>query len=183
MKQLAIPLGCQRTSTKWLVISSILWVKQLAIRLGCKRPQPSRWLSRKRGERSGGGEARRTNRCASFTLTIQVARSGRSSSSAIDTALSGKPCNSQPDSRHSRHVRQTLSAKLPNALHQYQTNADSALGVQRTLSRASDRRFSRCMLISVMRIVRNHDSLHFWRAGNLVLIRSHLHHKNAMPPH
>ncbi len=49
-------------------LSSILWVKQLAIRLGCKQPQPSRWLSRKRGERSEGGGARQTNRCASFML-------------------------------------------------------------------------------------------------------------------
>ena len=66
---LAIPLGCQKTTTKWLVISPTLWVKQLAIRPGCKRPQPSRWLFRKRGERSEGGGAGQTNRYASFALT------------------------------------------------------------------------------------------------------------------
>ena len=65
MKQLAIPLGCQKTTTKWLVISPTLWMKQLAIRLGCQKPQSSRWLSRKRGERSEGGGAGQTNRCAS----------------------------------------------------------------------------------------------------------------------
>jgi hypothetical protein len=32
MELLAIPLGCPKTATKWLVITSILWVKQLAIR-------------------------------------------------------------------------------------------------------------------------------------------------------
>ena len=51
-----------------LSLSSILWMKQLAIRLGCQRPQPSRWLSRKRGERSEGGGARQTNRYANFMI-------------------------------------------------------------------------------------------------------------------
>ena len=51
-----------------LSLSSILWMIQLAIRLSCQRPQPSRWLSRKRGERSEGGEARQTNRYTSFTF-------------------------------------------------------------------------------------------------------------------
>ncbi len=50
-------------------LSSTLWMKQLAIRLSCQRPQLSRWLSRKRGERSEGSVAGQTNRCASFTLT------------------------------------------------------------------------------------------------------------------
>ena len=49
-------------------LSPTLWVKQLAIRLGCQKPQPSRWLSRKRGERSEGGVAGQTNRYANFTL-------------------------------------------------------------------------------------------------------------------
>ena len=34
-----------------------LWVRQLAMRLGCERLQPSRWLSRLRGERSEGSGA------------------------------------------------------------------------------------------------------------------------------
>ena len=42
-------------------LSPTLWVKQLAIRLSCKRPQPGRWLSRKRTR----GQ---TLRLAHFTL-------------------------------------------------------------------------------------------------------------------
>ena len=54
MKSMPIPL------------SSILWMRQLAIRLSCKKPQPSRWLSRKRGERSEGGVAKQTNAARAF---------------------------------------------------------------------------------------------------------------------
>ena len=67
IKLLAIPLGCQKTTAKWLVISPTL-IKQLAIRLN---PQAGKSLviSRKRGERSEGGVAGQTNSYASFTLT------------------------------------------------------------------------------------------------------------------
>jgi len=61
MELLAIPLGCQKTATKCLVITPTLWMKQPAVRPGCQRPQPSRWLSRLRGERSEGSEAGQTN--------------------------------------------------------------------------------------------------------------------------
>src|SRR5574340_906061 len=64
-ERLAIPLGCQKTTPKWLVLSPTRWGKQLAIRLGCKRPQPSRWLSRKRAR----GQ---TNRCANLYLTMAL---------------------------------------------------------------------------------------------------------------
>ncbi len=43
-------------------LTSILWVKQLAIQLSCQSPQLSRWLSRRRGERSEGGGARQTRK-------------------------------------------------------------------------------------------------------------------------
>ena len=53
-------------------LSPVLWVKQLAIRLSCQRPQPSRWLSRRRGERSEGGEAKQTHRCANFSSLCKL---------------------------------------------------------------------------------------------------------------
>ena len=42
-----------------------LWMKQLAIRLSCKKPQPSRWLSRKRARET-------VSRYASFTLIANL---------------------------------------------------------------------------------------------------------------
>jgi hypothetical protein len=51
---------------------AILWMKQLAIRLSCQRPQLSRWLSRKRGERSEGGEAKQMHRCANFSSPCKL---------------------------------------------------------------------------------------------------------------
>ena len=78
MELLAIPLGCQKTAAKWLVITPTFWVKQLIIRPSCQNPQLSRWLSRREQQRQAirypasrvrNRHREQTNHFASFTLT------------------------------------------------------------------------------------------------------------------